>query len=262
MTRHIILRVLVLAVSALPHGALAGPSGPNAAVFPIPDDRAARQISVTVNPGLVRTIDLPTEGLRQARRDLLAGLPVHDADLRALADHRDGLAAQRYVRRLLDAGLPGSDSDVAYYGSIAVATGRVWPLPQAIAAMKRLDPTTEPPERVKVYSDMLYPHAWAGNTLALHALIDLNGEGRLFGPLSEATRARILEIDTKEGDGRVPLHLAFVLLQEPELSADQRTQARDYLARAQAGNDLAVQVMATTLLNRLDGAAEQEDPTP
>lgn len=245
------LRVLLL-LAALPSGTMAQTSGPSYPTVPGKADPATRQISVTVNAGVVRTIDLPTEGLRQARRDLLAGLPVLDADLRALADRRDGLAAQRYVRRLLETTPPGSDSDIAYYGSIAVATGRVWSLPDAIEAMKRLDPATEPPDRVAVHAGMLYPHAWAGNSLALEAVIDLNGEGRLFGPLSEATRARLLEIGERVGDGRIALRMALVAMQTADLSAQSREQARDYLTRAKAGSDLAVQVMATTLLSRLD----------
>jgi hypothetical protein len=252
MSASKILRLLLL-VAAWPSWVLAEASGQNFPTVPGKADPAARQISVTVNPGVVRTIDLPSEGLRQARLDLLAGLPVLDADLRALADQRDGLAAQRYVRRLLEATPRGSDSDVAYYGSIAVATGRVWSLPDAIEAMKRLDSATEPPDRVAVYADVLYPHAWAGNSLALEAIIDLNGEGRLFGPLSEATRARILNIGERAGDGRIALSIALIAMQSADLSPTALDQARDCLTRAKAGSDLAVQVMATTLLNRLDG---------
>lgn len=256
------LRILILLAAALPGIVAAESPSPQVPSLAGSSDPAARQISVTAQTGLTRTVDLPTESLQEARRDLLADLPLSDADLRALADHWDGLAALRYVRRLIDSQPHGSDSDIAYYGSIAVATGRIWPLADVTAALRRLDPVTEPPERIMVYADMLYAHAWAGNSLALDAVIDLNGEGRLFGPLSDATRARLLEIGDKRGDGRVALHMAMSLLQAPSLTEDQRRHARNYLNRAQGGNDLSVQTVAATLLRRLDGVLQQETPSP
>ena len=42
----------------------------------------------------------------------------------------------------------------------------------------------------------------AGNVLALDALIVLNGEGRLFGPMSDRTRDRIVAQAEQAGDGR------------------------------------------------------------
>lgn len=223
-------------------------------LLPFPAPQAARQISVTVDKGLTRTSRLPTAALRQARRDLHADKVLSDADLRALADRRDGLAAQTYVRRLVK--LPDPDaatrSDIAFYASIAVASGRVWTLPDAVAAMLTLDPATEPKARVKTYMAMLYPHAWAGNALAQDALIALNGEGRLFGPMSQKTRNRLLETGRKAGDGRVALQLAMVALRDP---ADPAF-ARLCLEEARTSPHLAIQTTAAALLAGLDA------PTP
>ena len=214
-------------------------------LFPAP--AAARRISVTVDKGLTRTVTLPTAALRQARRDMLAGKEIPDADLRALADRHDGRAAQDYVRRLLRAGT-GTPSDIAFYGSIAVASGRVWTLPDAVAAMRALDPATEPRARVAQAVAMLYPHAWAGNALAQDALIALNGKGRLFGPMSEKTRARLLEAGRRAGDGRVALQMALTALRDP---ADP-VAARLWLHEAQGARDLAIRTTAAALLARLD----------
>lgn len=219
------------------------------ALLPFPAPAATRQISVTVDKGLTRTASLPTEALRQARRDMLAGKAIPDETLRALADRRDGRAAQDYVRRLLKSGT-GTPSDIAYYASIAVASGRVWTLPDAVAAMHALDPATEPKERISVYAAMLYPHAWAGNGLALDALIALNGEGRLFGPMSAKTNARILETARKAGDGRVALQMALAALRDPEGAAAART----WLREAAGSDNLGIRTTATTLLARLDAA--------
>ncbi len=219
-------------------------------LLPFSAPAANRRISVTVNKGLTRTASLPTAALRQARRDMLAGQEIPDADLRALADRRDGRAAQDYVRRLIASGA-GTPSDIAYYGSIAVASGRIWTLPDAVRAMQALDPATEPRDRVAAHMAMLYPHAWAGNTLALDALIALNGKGRLFGPMSAKTGARILETGRRAGDGRVALQLALAALRDP---ADP-VAARQWLTEAQAGNHLGIRTTATALLARLDGPA-------
>ncbi len=217
------------------------------ALFPAP--AAARRISVTVDKGLTRTASLPTAALRQARRDMLAGKVIPDADLRALADRHDGRAAQDHVRRLLKAGI-GTPSDIAYYGSIAVASGRIWTLPDAVRAMLVLDPATEPHARVSQYAAMLYPHAWAGNALALDALIALNGAGRLFGPMSEKTRLRVLAASRKAGDGRVALQMAMAALRDP---ADP-VAARLWLTEAQAASHLGIRTAAAALLARLDAS--------
>jgi len=217
----------------------------------VPPDLESSQISVKVTPGLTHTNRLPTKALRKARKDMVEGLEIPVADLRALADHGDGLAAQKYVRLLLAQVPEASASDIAYYGSIAVSTGRVWSLRDAVEAMSRLDPATEPAARKKTYVAMLYPHAWAGNSLALDAVIDLNGEGKLFGDLSEKTRQKILDQDAKNGDGRGALRLALILLQKPEKTAEDDALVRDYLGRALAGDNLAVRATAANLLEIL-----------
>lgn len=255
MLRSLVLALALAAPAALPLGAQTAP-----ALLPFPAPQAARQISVTVDKGLTRTSRLPT-ALRQVRRDMLADKVLSDADLRALADHRDGLAAQTYVRRLVK--LPDPDaatrSDIAYYASIAVASGRVWTLPDAVAAMLTLDPATEPKARVKTHMAMLYPHAWAGNALAQDALIALNGEGRLFGPMSVKTRTRLLETSRKAGDGRVALQLAMAALRE---GATDEAFARTCLTEAQSSMHLAIRTTAAALLAGLDAPPSDSPATP
>jgi hypothetical protein len=214
----------------------------------IPPDLAHAQISVTVTKGLVKSSRLPNAPLREARAAMQDGKDISPTDLRALAEHWDGLAAQKYVR-YLQANVPdASASDIAYFGTIAVSTGRVWSLPQVVDALRKLDPATEPKDRIKAYVAMLYPHAWAGNSLALDAVIDLNGEGRLFGPMSKATAKRVAEMSNKTGDGRIPLRQAVALLQKPGRTAADMDQAKHYLTLAAGAKNLEVMVTATNLL--------------
>lgn len=249
-----LLLCLPLVVAGRP---LVGPTAAEAQTLPmtIPADKARRQISVVVDPGLTRTAKLPTEDLRQARRDMQAGKVISDENLRALAERWDGLAAQKLARNLVAQNNPANASDIAYFASIAVSTGRVWTLPEAVQAMAALDPKTEPPKRIKVYNNMLTAHAWAGNSLALDALIDLNGEGKLFGPMSAETRKKILAQGAKNGDGRVDLRMAANLLQQPTVSEDDRSQAIVYLNSAMASDNFAVKTTAANILANLQANA-------
>lgn len=246
---HRVVKYLAILISiALPHTLWAQvPPYARQLTLLMPPDPADRQISVVVSPGLASNAGLPDD-LRLARENMQAGQDISAAELRALADRNDGLAAQKYVRLLL-ADPAATASDIAYYATVAVGTGRVWSMPDAVAAMRLLDPATEPVERTRAYVRMLYPHAWAGNALALDAVIDLNGEGRLFGALSEETRLKILEQDAINADGRAVMRLALALLSQPSRTPEQEALVDDYLTRAAAVTNLAISVTAANLLD-------------
>lgn len=230
---------------------------PQALQMPIPANMARRQVSVVVRAGLTNTKKLPTDALRKARKAMLAGTEISDANLKALADRWDGHAAQKYERILVAQSSSTNASDIAYYGTIAVSTGRVWSLPDVIQALGYLDPKTEPADRIKVYGAMLTAHAWAGNSLALDAVIDFNGTGKLLGPMSEATRKKVLAQGAKDGDGRAALHLALALMQQPDRSDADNALVKQYLGLAAKGNNLMISTTATNLLALpVDGSAK------
>lgn len=236
---------------------LAGHGHAQAISMNIPVDKTHRQISVVVAKGLTSTAKLPTPALRAARKAMLDGKEITPEDLRALADHGDGLAALKYHRYLAkaakDAGTPDANaSDIAFYGMIALGTGRVWPLPDVIDALRKLDPATEPAARKKAYVATLYPYAWAGNSLALDAVIELNGPGKLFGEMSKATQDRISkEAEKADGDGRLALRLALMLVQNPDRSKADLDLAQHFLKLAKASSNLQVQTTATNLADLL-----------
>ncbi len=238
--------ILGILIAGIGTDGMAG-NGPSIALS---GDLESRQISVTVTPGLTSTRKLPRASLRQARRDMLAKHVVSDENLRALADHGDGLAALNYVRLLVSRhhGQPEHASDIAFYGAIAVGSGRVWPLADMVDAMRLLNPKTEPPARIRKYIKVLYAHAWAGNSLALQAVVDFNGEGRLFGKMSERTRARILEQSQKNGGARAEFQLAVELMKKPTRTADETELARKYLVVAAKSGDLAIKTTSENLL--------------
>ena len=239
-----VLACLTLSLSLMTSGFAVAQTLPVA----IPADTAHRDIKVVVTRGLTQTKSLTSPALRAARKAMLADKAISDANLRALADHADGLAALKYFHILQTQAPAAAASDIAYYGTVAVSTGRVWPLQATVDAMYTLDPATEPPKRIKAYLAMLYPYAWAGNSVAMDTLIDMNGEGRLFGPMSDATRAKVVAQATKAGDGRALLRMALALMQNPDPSDKDRALIQDYLERASKGNNLAVKATATNLL--------------
>jgi hypothetical protein len=226
---------------------------------PIPYDAAGAKISVITATPLSGTNKLPPGDMRKARKAMIAGAEISDQMLRDLADQGDALAAQKYVQRLVDRGISRNASDIAYYGSFAVGTGKVFLLKDTIAAMRLLDPATEPQARRDAYVAMLYPHAWAGNTLALDAVIGMNGEGRLFGPMTDETRAKFTEVGERLGGPRFALRQALIYLQNQPLTAGDRAEARRSLAIAAQSDDLSIRVTAENLLRQLD--AEMADGT-
>ncbi|MCC1494903.1 hypothetical protein [Cognatishimia sp. F0-27] len=245
----------VMVVSAMAMTLPIATAGPvTAQTIPIPFDDAVdtRQISVVVDKGRTSMRGLPGS-LRRARERMHARQEVDPKDLRRLAEYGDGLAAQRYVRGLTADGIqPGEASDVAYYAAVAVGTGRVWTLPEMIAAMEMLEPGREPGARIRKYIRVLYAHAWAGNTLALDAVVAFNGDDKLFGTLSDSTRQKILAQAEQNGDGRVELRLALALLERGTLSDAERATARAYLTLANRSSHYGVRITAHNLLALMD----------
>ncbi len=218
----------------------------------------SRQISVKVRPGLKNTRSLPSASLRKARLSMLEKQVISDENLRALADYGDGLAALKYVRILVSRyqGQRAHASDIAYYAAVAVGSGRVWPLRDMINAMRLLDPVTEPKKRVREYIAVLYAHAWAGNTMALDAVVEFNGDGLLFGEMSDATRAKILAQSKVNGNGRTELRLAVRLMINSERPAEETKLAQTYLVRASGSDNLAIKTTAENLLLLLNATKE------
>ncbi len=217
----------------------------------IPPDKTHRLVAVVVTKGLTSTKKLPTTELKAARKRMLTGKDVTPDELRALSDHGDGLAAQKYERYLMSNIATASASDIAYYGTIALGTGRVWALPSVVDALHRIDPATEPVARKKAYMAVIYPYAWAGNSLALDAIIDLNGKDKLFGEMSKATQDHIAAQVAKAGDGRVALRLAIALIQKADRSKADLALAQHFLKLAQASDNLQVQATANNLTTLL-----------
>ena len=255
-------------ITALPLTAEQAPQQTHVPIIPnlIAPSHEGVQVSVIVDRGLTSNRSLRSS-MRAARNRMHKGGDVTAAEFLALANAGDGLAAQRYVRMMLnDKETKADPSDLAYFSAIAVGTGKVWTLRTMIDAMHKLDPKTEPPARVRKYIKVLYPHAWAGNTLALQAVVEFNGEGRLFGPLSDKTRQRIQQVAAKHGDGRIELGIAVGMLERIRAAATPDPKdaryARVLLEKAAKSGHLAVATSAQNylhLMNAQETGAQDAD---
>ena len=225
-----------------------------AQIIPIPiyDDKEKRTISVVVTPGLERTTRLRGQELRDARRAMNAGEQISEELMRELAINRDSLAAMKLVEILVARGLRENASDIAYFASIAVAAGRVWPLPEMVEAMRHIDPKTEDQERIKKYIAVIYAHAWAGNSLALDAVIEFNGPDALFGEMGGITRRRLEEQARIADNGRIELRLALRMMEQGNLSPSEVEAVRGYLDNVQNSPVLGMRAIGFNLNGLLD----------
>ena len=235
-----------------------------AQTIPIPlyDDKEKREISVVVTPGLARTTALRSEELRDARRAMNAGEEISEELLRGLADNRDSFAAIKLVDILVAKGVRDNASDIAFYGSVAVAAGRIHALPEMVEAMRHLDPETEPEERVRKHISVIYAHAWAGNSLALDAVIEFNGPGALFGEMGNVTRRRLEEQARLAETGRIELRLALRMMERGDLSEREVTIVRGYLDNVENSTVLGMKAIGLNLKGLLDdqyGPAEESN---
>lgn len=217
----------------------------------LPASPESRRISVAVDRGITHTNQLPA-ALQPLRKAMVGGRTVSVANLRRLADRKDSLAALKLVKLMRSGAAPGTTSDMAFYSAVAAGAGRKGMLDDMIGALYELDPATEPRARLSHYIRVLYGHAWAGNTMAQDAMIALNGEGRLFGPMGDATRARIVSA----GGPRLVLSLAIKDLARDDLSTGDLTRVIGYLDNVQRNGDIALQAMAASL--RVTAAARRD----
>ena len=145
--------VLTLATGLLAAPTLAEP-------LALPSPPGARQIAVVVDRGVHHTNQLP-HSLRPLRKRMVGGAAMSTADLRQLAERKDSLAALRLVKRMRAGEMKQTPSDMAFYAAVAAGAGRKGMLDDMIDALYRLNPETEPKDRVSHYIRVLYGHATA-----------------------------------------------------------------------------------------------------
>ena len=199
--------------------------------------------------GVSRTNQLPTEHLRNLRRQMTAGRSLGTRDLRALADAADGLAAFKYGKWLEEQGKPQLLPDAAHYYAIASYTDRDFALRRLVALL--LLPSLElTASRRNEALDAMIHQAKTGNTDAAVALSQMYASGTPFGKDADAVRSWLsVAANAGRGDAAVKLALTYMLPIDG-MDADP-VKARAALDLAFAQPEPGIKAMAQTLLARL-----------
>ena len=199
--------------------------------------------------GVSRTNQLPTEHLRNLRRQMTAGRSLGTRDLRALADAADGLAAFKYGKWLEEQGKPQLLPDAAHYYAIASYTDRDFALRRLVALL--LLPSLElTASRRNEALDAMIHQAKTGNTDAAVALSQMYASGTPFGKDADAVRSWLsVAANAGRGDAAVKLALTYMLPTDG-MDADP-VKARAALDLAFAQPEPGIKAMAQTLLARL-----------
>lgn len=204
-------------------------------------------------PGVQSTVELADPMLRALRKRMVAGGMLGAADLRALADAGDGLAAFKFAK-LLDESATTPEKTLSsriHYYSIAAYTGRDF----AVAPLLRLMNATPDPEgvlgkvRLRGVEDALLSSARRGNGDAALALALAYAEGAPFGPNPEEAQRLILTLADAgtSGAARAALKLALLAVGPDPAQPVDAAAARAMLRIAATGPDLGARAMAENL---------------
>lgn len=212
-------------------------------------------------PGVQSTIELGSPALRSLRKRMVAGGVLGAADLRALADAGDGLAAFKFGK-LLDETAKTPDADLSsriHYYSIAAYTGRGFAVPPLLRLLK----ITPDPEavlgkvRLQGVEDALLSAARRGNTDAALAMALYYADGAPFGPNPDEAQKllhSLAEAGTEEA-ARAAVKLALLAIGPDPAHPIDVVAARQMLRIAATGPDLGARAMAENLERLLPSAA-------
>jgi TPR repeat protein len=199
--------------------------------------------------GVSRTTQLPTEHLRNLRRQMIAGRNLATRDLRALADAADGLAAFKYGKWLEEQGKPQLLPDATHYYAIASYTDRDFALRRLVALLTVPDLELSATRQNEALEAMIR-QAQTGNTDAAVALSSMYATGKPFGKDPEAMR-HWLQVAANGGRGDAAIKLALAYMMPTDGMAADPAKARAALDTAAAQPDPGTKAMAQTLLARL-----------
>jgi TPR repeat protein len=197
-----------------------------------------------------KTNDLPTDALRASRRQMIAGEELGIAELRALADAGDGLAAFRYAKLLEERGTPDLSGAAAHYYAIAAYTGRAFAVPP-LARLLKSGGVGYGAARLTDGLNAMTVQALSGNPEAATLLGQMYANGVPFG--RDLAKAQLYLGMAKEGGSpQAILKLGVALMSDPADAATGHVGARSALTLAAQGEDLSVRITAENLLRLID----------
>lgn len=219
----------------------------------------AVQVEFVFDSRVPSTKSLPSADLQATRRRLIAGDIVPTADLRALADFGDGLAAFHFARRLQAANPPARLGTAAHYYAIAAYTGRAFAVPPLANLLLR-EGAQYSPSLLEQALNAMTIQAQSGNAKAAQALGQMYLDGQPFG--HNAAKAQEFLTMAGQSDAQAALDLGVLLMSDARDAAQGHVGAKAALALAAQGADLAAQVTAQNLLAQLNARFPDKKVAP
>lgn len=235
---------LVLAMLPPPTGQASPEGGLTPAITPV---------EFVFDNRITHTKDLPTAALQAARKRMVTGQKISTADLRALADHGDGLAAFRFARLLQEKVPPVGPGVAAHYYAISAYTGRHFAVPE-LARLMVAEGAGYSENLLTQCLNALTIQAISGNAKAALALGKMYADGQPFGRDLVASQ-HFLAL-AGQTDPAAALKLGLALMADPADAALGHAGARAALTLAASSTDLSARITAENLLTLLD------TPTP
>jgi hypothetical protein len=212
-------------------------------------------------PGIQTTAELGDRHLKSLRKRMVGGGVLGAADLRALADAGDGLAAFKLGKLLDDAATQDPAfqlSSRVHYFSIAVYTGREFAVAPLLRVLRGIEEPAEllGPVRLKGVEDALLAATRRGSEEAALALADFYTEGAPFGEKPAEARELLLSLseDGATKGAEAALKLALQAIGPDPANPIDVALARELLLIAAAGSDLGVRATAENLQQLLPPA--------
>lgn len=226
---------------------LAGQAAALATLLPpvAPPASAGSRPVLVFDERVTATLDLPTWDLQQARRRMLAGEQISWDDMRALADHGDGLAAFRFAQRLEEQGNPALLADAAFYYATAAYTNRDYAVGPLVRILQQPDLEFSP-RRLEHIENSLRAMALAGDAKAAEALTAFYASGRPFGLQPE--KAQEFRLDLAEaGDADAAMALVLEAMSGPPASALGEEEMLRLLDVVEGSDDLGLRTTGANL---------------
>ncbi len=186
--------------------------------------------------------------LKALRDKMVAGRHLSFAEMRALADAGDSLAALRYGKRLEALGKPSVLDDAVHYYAMALYDGRDGAI-SSIVSLLVAAKNDLPPARLLAIERSILSSSRLGNRPATVALAQMYLRGSPFGP-NRPEALRLLAKLAEDGDAQAALDLGMLFLAEKGTNAKDQQKVQTYLTLASTSTDLSVRTMAENLLRQ------------
>lgn len=196
--------------------------------------------------GITQTVELPTPGLQNARRRLIAGQTLATAELRSLADAGDSLAQLRFAKLLGQLGDPSLAIAQIHYYAMAAYNGREGAV-RPLVALVRANVASLDEAALHNVESALLAQAMHGHVDAMSELARFYLVGEPFGSKPDEGRELMAKV-ARSGDYRIALDLAVQIMGDG-LNTDALGEARTFLEIAASSPEPALRATALSLLS-------------